>query len=290
MATSTRRAQSDESKDRLAFLERYFGDGDYSYDSEIYRLVRKGEVDVTHVQELSAPRPQPSAAEQLAQRVASGDWRYWSDEEVKKLVTQIVDLLDSGPPLHWRATLELLAYGRFLAEIIHVELPANLGPKVADTISRRFATEAPTNILPADREWKMRLGDLSEYVKDETAVVKREIARTQRAETRNRLIASIDAGDISAFQSLLGQDATACSEILFDEHVLDRLLATRRTSTHFFWSGVEVVLHELGTWSGTDPALQERRVSLLARLKSLAEDSKEDYMARWRLGHVVKRG
>lgn len=277
---------NEQTQQRLAFVERFFGKNDYTFDRGIYRLVCEGEVDVVHFQQLAAPKPQLSPAEQLYESVKIGKWRYWSDSQVKSLIDEIAELLASDPPLQWRQILRLLAYGRLLAEKSNTVFPSALGPKVAEMLGKRIVEEKPDALL--DRRWEIEMDELGKYVKEEAGAVTADALRARREELRCRLTLSIEERNLSSVQSLLSKDVIACSEILFEVGGLDNLFRIRKTATEFFSDVVRALLHELNTWASTEPVLGERSRTLIERVKGIVEDPNEDHMEKWRLGILLK--
>jgi hypothetical protein len=281
------RAKPDERiQARLAFLEHFFRDHEYSFDQGIYRLVSEGEVDVRHFKELAAPKPQLSDAGQFYEKVSNGSWRYLSDEQVRSLIRDIMELLTSDPALHMRQCLKLLAYGRFLAEIVHVDVPPEVGTRVVEAWTRRIHEGSPQSQL--GREWEMEMTELSGYVKEEVARLKVETSRAERNEIRNKLKTAIGNREIAAFRSLLRQDIIGSSEILFEEGVLDDLWKARERVPEFFSDALRALEYALRTWTGVDPALRVRRDNLLDRVRAIVEDDSEGYMERWRLSGLLK--
>ena len=285
-----RQEQREELQKRTDFLERFFGDNDYSFDKGIYQLALQGEVDVAHFKQLSAPRPLQSKEEETYQKVVNGDWRYWSDVQVRALLGETESALRSDRQLDWKAALKLLAYSRFLAKIIGMELPSDLGSTVAGNVEKRILEAKREDLVQYDRAWELHMQDLGDLVKEETAVVKKALSLAERTAYRKALVASIDGRDAVSFHKLLQQDLTAAGEILFDDGCLDRIWDTRKGAAQFFLAAVEALLHELNTWAHTDAAISARRDDALARLKHAAEDASEGYMDRWRLSMLVKSG
>jgi hypothetical protein len=192
--------------------------------------------------------------------------------------------------LDWKAALKLLAYSRFLAKIIGMELPSDLGSTVAGNVEKRILEAKREDLVQYDRAWELHMQDLGDLVKEETAVVKKALSLAERTAYRKALVASIDGRDAVSFHKLLQQDLTAAGEILFDDGCLDRIWDTRKGAAQFFLAAVEALLHELNTWAHTDAAISARRDDALARLKHAAEDASEGYMDRWRLSMLVKSG
>ena len=285
-----RQEQREELQKRTDFLERFFGDNEYSFDKKIYQLALQGEVDDAHFRQLSTPRPSQSKEEATYQKVVNGDWRYWSDAQVRDLLGETENVLRSDHKLDWRAALKLLAYSRFLAKIIRTELPSDLGPTVAENVEKRILEAKREDLVPYDRAWELHMQDLGDLVKEETAVVKKALSLAERGAYRKVLVASIDGRDVASFLKLLQQDLTAAGDVLFDDGCLERIWDARKGAAQFFLAAVEALLHELNSWAHTNATISARRDVVLARLKLAAEDSSEGHMDRWRFSTLVKSG
>jgi len=272
--------------EQLEFVDTYFGEDEYELDEGIYKLVRFGEVDRKHFERAAAPPPDLSRAEKAIKAAVDGEWRTYLDEDVRKLVNQLLDAVANDPSLKPAQLLQGLAFARYLAGILEMKLEPALEQAAVDAIRAR----AQKGGEQVESSWSIGLVDsLGDAIKNELDLYNSELSSSRRHALAEQMRALIDKGDESGLLGMMAGNRLDPLQVLCKEISLERVIEKRAEFPWFFVIMMQGVLKELGQYSGIWPEGLSYRKQAIERLKQIANDKDEQLMTRWRASRLLPR-
>lgn len=273
--------------EQLEFVDTYFGEGEYELHDGIYKLVRVGEVEREQFEDVSVTPPELSKGEQRIKAAVAGEWRADLDEEVRELVGDLLDAVSNEPALKTAQMFAGLAYARYLAAILGMELAPAREQAAVDAIRVR-ARDAGDEF---DSIWTLGLPDsLGDTIKNELEIYRTELGSTQRRALAAQITALIDKGDHSGLLEIMAGKRLEPLKALCEDIGLERIIEARTEHPWFFVLIMQGVLEELGQYGAIWPDGLRYREQAHERLKQIANDGSEQRMTRWRARGLLPRG
>jgi hypothetical protein len=269
---------------QLAFIDAYFGEDEYEFDEGVYKLVRLGEVDVDHFKRAAAPPADLSPGEKAIKAAVDGAWRAFLDEDARKLVSEVLDAVTNDPRLSPAQLFAGLAYARYLAKILEM----NLDPAREQAAIEAILDRARKGGDAVDSTWSIGLADsLGDAIGSELELYRAERSRARRQALALELRALIDAGDESGLLKMMPGNRLEPLQVLCEEIGLEQLIGKREGFPWFFVVTMQGVLKELGQYAGIWPDGLKYRQQASEQLKRIANDKSEKLMTRWRASRLV---
>jgi hypothetical protein len=273
---------------QIQFVDTYFGDeGSYSFDAGIYALVQRGEVDAEHFKRLAAPKPQPSTAEVAYEKLTSGEWKHMNDEGVRAVIDELVASLRTPTGFTATQVLDILAFARFLANLVRVTLPQDLAPAALAQLQAAVKAQGATRTMH-DIAWDMRMGDFARLVESEIAFLKEESERVRKSALEDALRSAIESRDLAGFLNTLDRSQLDGIQALCDDVGIDVLMGVRKTDPKFFWIALQALLKDLAQYRAIWPDAQRHRERCVAQLQTIASSEGESFMDRWRAEQLAR--
>ncbi len=277
---------TEQDQKRMDFVERYFGEIEYSFDAGIFDLVRNGYLSAEAIRSGRLESPAKLSQLNAALKSASqGSWVAMHDAEVKCLIGDLCSGLDTDPDCDARRLLEGLAWARHLAETLGDEIPGNVGIRVAE----RLMAMAERGDDSVDQTWEMYLDFLQSYVETE----KEEYKRVAEGHAHRRARELIDVRLVTPDDSLAKLVANSGGDalrFLLGEMSPERMLRVRKSHPEAFRLLAHVTLKRMGEMRAIWPEVNERYEQVLMELERIAADDREERMDRWRARQLLPRG
>lgn len=266
---------------RKAFLERYVGDADYEFHEGVHEVVSKGRIDPIKFERPA--EPQLVGVKKTLATVTNGAWRFCGDAEVETLLKDIVGHIDAGDPKTARDVLDCLAYARFLANILGQSVTAT----TTTAAEKALVAMAGAGDESLGNHWEIHMSDLMPWVKGELEKFTEASTKAKQQRLKDSIIEMLRKGEVEGVARLLGESDWAPLQAVFESVGLDAVMELRRTDGRMFAILIQS-LQQGHKFSSVWPPIQGHLEDLSKRLKAVAEDPKEERMARWRARGLLK--
>jgi hypothetical protein len=282
VAEGRKRELAPREKNQRAFLERYFGNEDYTFSEGIAALVGRAEVIPSALH--PPPAPTLSTTKTLLKEIGSGSWRYNNDVGTEAFIVRVGDVIKSDPTLSAKDVLDLLAFARFLAALVKKDLPDEVTAAATRTLRLRAAEEDKS------------VGEHFHYSSDIVGLVAAEHAEFERFRNESRDVrlaahatALMRSDDAQALVRFLVGDKTGEALPAFVSRVgVAPVMQIRKSKPEFFQSLVSLLFKQTAMYETIHPEMRKFRTDLLEQLRLVGSDPAEDLMERWRANGLVR--
>lgn len=275
---------SSETRDRLEFLSRYFGEEqNYVFERPVYDLVANGFVTASAIQEARpVPPPELSPLAAALRRASQGQWTSMEDAGVSELVSELCDSLLSDPFADAATLLGGLAWARLLGAVLEIQLPQELGARVV----RRLVERANRGDEALD-EWSIHDESLRGHVENERQAYSDAHAAAARNRARQKIEQMLERLESAELAREIYNTGGDSLRLLLAELTAPRLLSRRARSSKDFSLLAHTAVKKMLEYRGIWPELRKNLVEIRAELLRIQADPSESKMDKWRARQTV---
>ncbi|MDY7230611.1 P-loop NTPase fold protein [Hyalangium sp. s54d21] len=287
---SKRENEDEVLQKRRTFLKRFNLEDDYSFAPSLYALVRFGDIEDAALKlALNPPEqeePQLSVTGAILSQLSKGEWRYWSDEQVRDLMDRVYAAAAHDKNLSAAEIIECLMYARLIAEMLAVELDSGVASSIKQRIAE-LATKGDESLSIDDPFLHMRYGDAVRHVNGEIQCYIDKRRQHDASKEMVRLVALLDAGDLVGLAAEL-RNSPNTTRLFVEQGGMAKFISIMRTNPHAiravvgFGNGLRALT---GIWPEAEHHLNE----LLQALKDMrAHPEVTGRMHAWRAKHILR--
>jgi len=270
--------------ERLAFLEKFYGEAGYSFDATVFSLVHFGWVDRDAILNSARPADARGFAPCLA-AISEGDWYWLDDSEVLARLKNLASAIDSEPTVAAGPLLVALGMAREIEAHAAIAVPDELKEAIERGL-HRCADRGEPEVSPFDLR---TLPETAARVEPERRAFEESRMRIHAVRFGER----IERGGGDDLVQLSLELAQLRDEGLV-EHLkaatAERLLRHRLAHVEGTFRLLAASIHHLWRVQRVWPAALDRIQELRAALSAIVEDPEETrmhaYRARLLLGQI----